>query len=203
VPWVSPRTVRDVQQSGPSGPPHSRGRPSQFGTHDVGRRSYPKHPSILRTKDFPAIPRYGTEGNHFEFVSRSLLIPRSPEMTHHSSPAGSTPSRNSAIRRFNPFLTRTVQEPYTDTTRISEPQGKELLRVEVTGPCFNTSCSTLCKFLLVLRAHNVPHIKTLGVTKEYFVTISCGVTTKKTMKKTKNVQIEGQTVVWDQALDAL
>jgi hypothetical protein len=57
-------------------------------------------------------------------------------MTHHSSPAGSTPSLNSAIRRFNPFLTRTAQEPYTDTTRISEPQGDELLRVEVTGACF-------------------------------------------------------------------
>ena len=65
------------------------------------------------------------------------------------------------------------------------------------------TCLTLCKFLLVLRAHNVPHIKTLGVTKEYFVTISYGVTKKKALKKTKSVQIEGQTVVWDQTLDAL
>jgi hypothetical protein len=64
-------------------------------------------------------------------------------------------------------------------------------------------CSTLCKFLLVLRAHNVPRIKSLGVTKEYFVTISYEETTKKTMKKTKSVPIEGQTVVWDQTLDAL
>ena len=39
--------------------------------------------------------------------------------------------------------------------------------------------------------------------REYFVTISDGVTTKKTMKKTKSVQIEGETVVWDQRLDAL
>ena len=177
---------------------------SQFGKHDVGRcptTLVPRHPSIKRTKDSFAFPRYGTEGNHFEFVSRCLLIRRSPEMTHDSSPAGSTPSRNSRIRRFNPFVARTVQEPYTDTT---EPQGKQPLRIEVTGACFNLRCSTLCKFLLVLRAHNVPHIKTLGVTKEYFVTISSGVPTKKTMKKTKSVQmIEGQTVVWDQALDPL
>ena len=65
------------------------------------------------------------------------------------------------------------------------------------------TCSTLRKFLSVLRAHNVPRIKTLGVTKEYFVTISYEETTKKTMKKTKSVPIEGQSVVWDQALDAL
>ena len=59
-------------------------------------------------------------------------------------------------------------------------------------------------FLLVLRAHNVPHIKTLGVTKKYYATISYGVTEKETMKKTKSVQMsKGQTVVWDQALDAL
>jgi hypothetical protein len=41
------------------------------------------------------------------------------------------------------------------------------------------------------------------VTKEYFVTISYEERTKKTMKKTKSVPIEGQTVVWDQTLDAL
>jgi hypothetical protein len=57
--------------------------------------------------------------------------------------------------------------------------------------------------LLVLQAHNVPRIKTLGVTKEYFITISYEETTKKTMKKTKSIPIEGQTVVWDQTLDAL
>ena len=57
--------------------------------------------------------------------------------------------------------------------------------------------------MLVLRAHGVPIIKTFGVKKEYFVTISDGVTTKKTMKKTKSVQIQGETVVWDQRLDAL
>ena len=128
-------------------------------------------------------------------------------MTHDSSPAGSTgrstPSRNSGIRRFNPFLARVAQGQYTDTTRISEHQGEQLQRVEVTGACFNPSCSTLCKCLLVLQAHNVPHIKTLGVTKKYYATISYGVTEKETMK-TKSVQmIEGQTVVWDQALDTL
>ena len=61
----------------------------------------------------------------------------------------------------------------------------------------------MCKYLLVLRAHNVPYIKTFGAKREYLVTISDGVTTKKTMKKTKSVQIEGETVVWDQRLDAL
>ena len=58
--------------------------------------------------------------------------------------------------------------------------------------------------LLVLRARNVPHIKTIfGGKKEYFVTIACQATTKKTKKKTKNVRIEGQTAVWNQTLDAL
>ena len=184
--------------------------PSQFGTHDVGRRSThpcPRHPSIRRTKDSLAFPRYGTEGNNFEFVSRCLRIRRSPEMTHDFSPAGftraSTPSRNSGVRRFDPFVTRVVQGQSTDTIRISEHQGEQLQRVEVTGACFNPSCETLCKCLVVLRAHNVPHIKTLGVTKKYYATISYGVTKKKTTKKTKSVQIEGQTVVWDQTIDAL
>ena len=57
--------------------------------------------------------------------------------------------------------------------------------------------------MLVLRADNVPYIKTFGVKREYFVTISHGVTTKKTTKKTKSVQIDGGTAVWDQRLDAL
>jgi len=58
--------------------------------------------------------------------------------------------------------------------------------------------------LLVLRAHNVPQFKTiLGVKREYFVTITYRATTKKTKKKTKGVQNEGQTAVWNQTLDAL
>ena len=50
----------------------------------LGARSTlnPKHPSILRTKDSFAFPRYGAEENKFEFVSRCLLICGSPEMTH-------------------------------------------------------------------------------------------------------------------------
>ena len=55
----------------------------------------------------------------------------------------------------------------------------------------------------MVRADNIPHIKTFGVKREYFVTISHGVTTKKTMKKTRGVQIVGGTAVWDQRLDAL
>jgi hypothetical protein len=57
--------------------------------------------------------------------------------------------------------------------------------------------------LLVLRALNVPHIKTIfGGKREYFVTIAYQATKRKT-KKTKSVQIEGQTAVWNQTLDAL
>ena len=57
--------------------------------------------------------------------------------------------------------------------------------------------------LLVLRALNVPDIKTIfGGKRDYFVTIGYQATKKKT-KKTKTVQIEGQTAVWNQTLDAL
>ena len=57
--------------------------------------------------------------------------------------------------------------------------------------------------LLVLQALNVRHIKTIfGGKREYFVTIAYQMTKKKT-KKTKSVQIEGQTAVWNQTLDAL
>ena len=67
--------------------------------------------------------------------------------------------------------------------------------------------SGLNKYLitfLVLRARNVPHIKTIfGVKREYFVTIAYRAITKKTKKRTKSVQIEGQTAVWNQRLDAL
>jgi len=55
--------------------------------------------------------------------------------------------------------------------------------------------------LLVLRARNVPHIKTtFGGKREFFITIAYGATTKKTKKRTK---IEGQTAVWNERLDAL
>jgi len=58
--------------------------------------------------------------------------------------------------------------------------------------------------LLVLRARNVPHINTIfGGKRDYFVTIAYQATTKKTKKRTKSVQIEGQTAVWNQRLDAL
>ncbi|KAF8265520.1 hypothetical protein EI94DRAFT_1831160 [Lactarius quietus] len=77
------------------------------------------------------------------------------------------------------------------STQVDKSQGSQssLVRVEVT----------------VLRAHNVPHIKTVfGGKREYFVTIVYQATTKKAKKtkKTKSVQIEGQTAVWNQTLDA-
>jgi hypothetical protein len=55
--------------------------------------------------------------------------------------------------------------------------------------------------LLVLRALNVPHIETLlGVKRKFFVTVAYRATKKR---RTKSVQIEGQTAVWNQTLDAL
>ena len=60
--------------------------------------------------------------------------------------------------------------------------------------------------LLVLQALNIPYIKNiLGGKREYFITIGYQATKKKTKKtkKTKSVQIEGQTVVWNQTLDPL
>ena len=60
--------------------------------------------------------------------------------------------------------------------------------------------------LLVLRALNVPNIKTIfGGKRECFVTIGYQATKKKAKKtkKTKSVQIERQTAVWNQTLDPL
>ncbi|KAH8993697.1 hypothetical protein EDB92DRAFT_1852803 [Lactarius akahatsu] len=70
-------------------------------------------------------------------------------------------------------------------TQITDPQGRQpqLICVEVT----------------VLRAHNVPHIKhRFGGKTRFYVTIAY----QTTKKKTEGVQIEGQTVQWDQKLDA-
>ncbi|KAH8991008.1 hypothetical protein EDB92DRAFT_706652 [Lactarius akahatsu] len=58
----------------------------------------------------------------------------------------------------------------------------------------------------VIRARNIPHIKTtFGRKREFFVTIAYGATTKKTEKqtekRTKSVRIDGRTAVWDQRLD--
>ena len=58
----------------------------------------------------------------------------------------------------------------------------------------------------VLRARNVPHIKTVfGGKRKYFVTIAHQATTKKAKqtKQTKSVQIEAQTAEWNQTLDPL
>ncbi len=53
---------------------------------------------------------------------------------------------------------------------------------------------------LVLRAHNIPHIKRpFGRKRRFFVTVT-GLVTKK---KTETVQIDEQTVHWNQTLGAL
>ena len=54
--------------------------------------------------------------------------------------------------------------------------------------------------LLVLRAHNVPHIKKqLRLEHKFYVTV----TNRATTKKTTSVSMEGGTVQWDQKLNVL
>ncbi len=54
--------------------------------------------------------------------------------------------------------------------------------------------------MLVLRARNVPRIKKqFGLKRRFFVTVI----NHATMKKTESVQIDGQTVHWNQTLGAL
>jgi hypothetical protein len=90
--------------------------------------------------------------------------------------------------------------------QVTESQGGH---VEVTGAYLNPAGARIDKDLIspsVLRALNVPHIKTIfGGKREYFVTIAYQATTKKEKKtkKTKSVQSEGQTAVWNQTLDPL
>ena len=91
------------------------------------------------------------------------------------------------------------------TTQTSGAQGgQSQLRVEVTGSYLNAnSLNKHSISLLVLRALNVPYIKSTFLKKrEYFVTLAYQATKKKT-KKTKGVQVEGQTAVWNQMLDPL
>jgi hypothetical protein len=57
----------------------------------------------------------------------------------------------------------------------------------------------------VLRASNVSQLKTaFGGAREYYVAVADQATPKKEKKtKTKGVEVEEQTVVWNQTLDAL
>ncbi|KAH8994773.1 hypothetical protein EDB83DRAFT_2325109 [Lactarius deliciosus] len=87
----------------------------------------------------------------------------------------------------------TAPRPTGISTQITGSQGSrsQPLSVEVT----------------VLRARNVPELKTtFGGKREYFVTITYGATTKKikkqAKKRTKSVHIDGQTLTWDERLDA-
>ena len=99
------------------------------------------------------------------------------------------------------------QRPSLDSTQtptqIAESQGRH---VEVTGAYLNPNRAGIDKdliSLLVLRALNVPNIKTIfGGKRECFVTVGYPATKKKA-KKTKSVQIERQTAVWNQTLDPL
>ena len=101
-------------------------------------------------------------------------------------------------------------KPSVDSTQIraqiAESQGSN---VEVTGAQLIPNSCGIDKdliSLLVLQALNVPHIKNIfGGKRECFVTMGYQATNKKAKKtkKTKSVQIEGQTAVWNQTLDAL
>ncbi|KAH8979003.1 hypothetical protein EDB92DRAFT_445415 [Lactarius akahatsu] len=82
--------------------------------------------------------------------------------------------------------------PSMGSTQIAESQGSQSQPISVG--------------VTVIRARNIPHIKTtFGRKRELFVTIAYGATTKKTKKqtekRTKTVHIDGQTAVWDQRLD--
>ena len=71
-------------------------------------------------------------------------------------------------------------------------------------PRFGIDKDLIC--LSVLRARNVPNIKTrFGGKRKYFVTVAHQATKRKAKKtkKTKSVQIEEQAVEWNQTLDAL
>ncbi|KAH9045878.1 hypothetical protein EDB83DRAFT_1549999 [Lactarius deliciosus] len=86
----------------------------------------------------------------------------------------------------------TATRPSGISTQISKSQGSQSQPISVG--------------VTVIRARNVPHIKTtFGRKREFFVTIAYGATTKKTKKqtekRTKSVRIDGRTAVWDQRLD--
>ncbi|KAH8988069.1 hypothetical protein EDB92DRAFT_2104782, partial [Lactarius akahatsu] len=106
---------------------------------------------------------------------KRLLQDMDPRQTISSSSAGST------------------APPSGISTQITGSQGSrsQPLSVDVT----------------VLRARNVPQLKTtFGGKREYFVSITFAATTKETKKRltkrTKSVHIDGQTLAWDQRLDA-
>ncbi|KAH9040708.1 hypothetical protein EDB85DRAFT_2272220, partial [Lactarius pseudohatsudake] len=99
-----------------------------------------------------------------------------------SNSPGSTRPRPSEVGGVDPFCCEVTfgQTPSTGSTQNAESRGGRS-QVEVT----------------VLRARNVPHIKTtFGKKREFFVTIAYGATTKtekQTKKRTKSVRTDGQT----------
>ncbi len=94
-----------------------------------------------------------------------------------------------------------AQEPSPDSAQLSESQGSlSQLRVEVAGMYLNPNSLMPLISLLVLRAHNVPRVKKqFALKRRFFVTV----TNHATVKKTESVQIDGQTVHWNQRLGAL
>ncbi|KAH9045854.1 hypothetical protein EDB83DRAFT_1549241 [Lactarius deliciosus] len=90
------------------------------------------------------------------------------------------------------FSGSTTSRPSGMGTQIAESQGSQSQPISVG--------------VTVIRARNVPHVKTTFSRKrKFFATIAYGATTtrtkKQTEKRTKSVRIDGQTVVWDQRLD--
>ncbi|KAH9041453.1 hypothetical protein EDB84DRAFT_959876 [Lactarius hengduanensis] len=92
---------------------------------------------------------------------------------------------------LDPSSGSTAFRPTGISTQIAESQGSQSQPISVG--------------VTVIRARNIPHIKTtFGRKREFFVTIAYGATTKKTEKhekRTKSVRIDGRTAVWDQRLD--
>ncbi|KAH8988073.1 quinon protein alcohol dehydrogenase-like superfamily [Lactarius akahatsu] len=125
----------------------------------------------------------------------------------------------SETRGVNPFCCGEMagQTPSIDRIRIAKSQGSrsQPVSVEMAGAYSNPKpvlqASSLNEYLisfLVIRARNVPHIKTtFGGKREFFLTIAHRATAMKTKKqskkRTKSVHIDdGRMAVWDQMLDA-
>ncbi|KAH8990557.1 hypothetical protein EDB92DRAFT_759389 [Lactarius akahatsu] len=164
----------------------SSGARSQFGQHLV----FAKRGSFRRSNR--------SHAPNPTPIIRLFCVQRTLQRREHrqiiSDSPGSTAPRPSKMRGANPFScgAKASQIPYVKRIRIAKSQGSRSQQISVE--------------MIVIRARNVPHIKTtVGGKREPFVTIAHGATTKKTKeeaKRTKSVHIDGRTLGWDQRLDA-
>ena len=107
-----------------------------------------------------------------------------------------------SVRRSLPFVATSHLKPPPDSAPIAPTQGSPSeLRVEVTGmrlyPDLPDESSI---YFLVVRAHNLPQIERwLRLKRSFFVTVSDQATTRKSA----SAWIDGETVEWNEKLDAL